>query len=76
MISLDASFKDSKTCARNAITAWGRKGADFYLLDGMAFKAELPELIETFKLFLQKMADDTAKACRGGGKRIRSDSDA
>lgn len=59
--SWDMTFKDSSTSDYVVGQVWGRKGADFYLLDQIRGRYDFVETRERFKVLTQKWPKATRK---------------
>lgn len=53
-ISVDASFKDSKTADFCVLQAWGRAGANKYLIDQIRDRMNFPQTVQALRAFSAK----------------------
>jgi predicted phage terminase large subunit-like protein len=60
-ISVDATFKETKAGSFVAIQAWGKKNADFYLLDQIRDRMDFVATTEALKLMCAKYPQARAK---------------
>lgn len=54
LISVDASFKDKKTSDFCVIQAWGKKGANKYLIDQVRDRMNFPQTVAAIRTFSAK----------------------
>lgn len=57
LTSCDMSFKDSDGADRVVMAAYGKKGADKYLIDQVADVMDFPTALKAFKAFVAKHSD-------------------
>lgn len=53
ILSVDAAFKGGENNDRVAIQAWGKRGTDIYLLDGVARPMDFPETLREIRRMAQ-----------------------
>lgn len=54
LISLDATFTDSANSDYSVFTLWGKRGAEYYLIDAVRDQMNFTTLLATFKNFCNK----------------------
>lgn len=61
VLSVDASFKDGKRNDNCSLQVWGKKGADYYLVDNVTRKMGFTETLQNIKNLLVKYPKIRAK---------------